>query len=705
MPNAASTNRTRATNSSGCRDWYNYPRNLTMSQQPSWTFFPQRAGETERDPVSGEFFSNDTRLEAIVRESIQNSLDARVNKDGAVAVRIFFSGMQEALPAECYAKYRTGADERYSDSGSGLLQPIPGNDEPCPYLVIEDFETTGLTGITTMKPLTDPIGDGVRDWNYFNYFFRENLSNKAGSGSLGSWGAGKCVFQRASRLKSSFALSIRDGYEPRRFLAGKATLQIHRDKDLVTWSPDGWFGVMIEEDEDTNKILKQPVTDEIFINQFSKDFKLTRVDQPGTSIVIPYVFLSGGGDGGLGDYNKKNLVRAVLRNFLVAILDGKLNVMIQVGQDGEIIEVSREKLHELVSFLPLVTDRDALVTQEHYRMIAEAESSDFPEDRRFAVSEPDKPTWENDLLPVGIVKKAREVLKKRKCAVFDVSMPILKKSGNGVETLHGSFRVAIEKCDLKRALPPVFFRIGLLVDSVNTDRMNGHIAAVIIREGEVASMLVASEPPSHNEWKRDADRIKAQYETPWNHILYVSYVVRNILEAIAASDKEPNKEVLGNVFGLPKKAADDPDRGRKSKDDNDDDGEGDDDDDKDKNRHEKIVEVHGVSGGFCLKNGPGYLTAKAFPFQAVFKIGYDTFNGLSWGPNDFSLEKNDRIQIGVETGGERVKVSGKGNVLTLQIEKPGTTQDTQAFLVRVTGFDENRDVIVAGPRYKYQEEA
>lgn len=677
-----------------------------MSQQPSWTFFPQRAGDTERDPVSGEFFSNDTRLEAIVRESIQNSLDARVDKNGTATVRIFFSGLQNALPAKRYAKYRQGANERYSDPGSGLLQPIPGNDEPCPYLVIEDFDTTGLTGRTDMKPLTEPVGDGIKDWNYFNYFFRENLSNKAGSGSLGSWGAGKCVFQRASRLKSSFALSIRNGYDPRRFLAGKATLQIHRDKDLVTWSPDGWFGVMEKEDGDTNKILKQPVTDEDFIDQFAEDFNLKRVDQPGTSIVIPYVLLSGGGDSGSGDYNKKNLVRAVLRNFLVAILDGKLNVSIQVGLDGEVIEVSRENLHEMFSYLPPATERDALVSQEHYRMISEAESSEFPEDRRFVVSEPEKPAWDNELLPSATVKKAREVLKKRKCAVFDVPMPILKRNNGGIETVHGQFRVVVQKFDLKRALPPVFFRIGLLVDSVNTDKMNGHLAAVIIREGEVASMLVASEPPSHNEWKRDADRIKAQYDTPWNHILYVSYIVRNILEAIAASDKEPNKEVLGNVFGLPKKAADDADKGRKpKKDDDEENGDGDDDDDKELNRHEKIVEVYGIDGGFCLKNGTGYPNAKAFPFQATVKIGYDTFSGLSWGPNDFSLEKNDKIQVGVEVGGDRVKVSGKGNVLTLQIEKPDETQDTQDFLVRVTGFDENRDVIVDGPRYKYPEEA
>lgn len=675
---------------------------MSKPQQPSWHFFPLRAGETERDPVSGEFFANDTRLEAIVRESIQNSLDARVDKTGTVDIRIFFSGTKDALPAERYAVYRIAADERYSDPGSGLLRPIPTIDEPCPYLVIEDFATTGLTGITTQKPLTEPIGEGIRDWNYYNYFFRENLSNKAGSGSLGSWGAGKCVFQRASRLKSSFALSIRDGYEPRKFVAGKATLQIHRDSKLITWSPDGWFGIMLPEDEDTNTILKQPVTDEEFITRFSEDFNLARTNQIGTSIVIPYVLLSGGGDGGTGDYNKKNLIRAVLRNFLVAILDGELNVSIQVGRDDEIVKVSKESIPELAAFLPIVTDREALVTKEHYHLIAEAESPDFPPDRRFDVDEPDRPIWDHALLSTATIKSAREFLKKRQSVVFDVPMPILKKVGAIVETKHDSFRVVIVKYDLKRALPPVFFRLGLLVDSVNTEKSNTHLAAVIIRKGEVANMLVASEPPSHNEWKRDADRIKAQYETPWPHILYVSYAVRNILEAIATSDKEPNKEVLGNVFGLPKKVGDDPDSGHRRKNIEDEEGDEDEDEDEKKNRHEKIVEIHGVDGGFCLKNGPGYAAAKMFPFQAIVTIGYDTFSGLSWGPNDFALEKNDKIAIRIEKGSDRIKVEAKANLLTLLVEKPGEEID---FLVRVTGFDENRDVIVEGPRYKYPEEA
>ena len=44
--------------------------------KPSWSFKKVLPGEMERNPVSEEFFTNGTRLEAVIRESLQNSLDA-----------------------------------------------------------------------------------------------------------------------------------------------------------------------------------------------------------------------------------------------------------------------------------------------------------------------------------------------------------------------------------------------------------------------------------------------------------------------------------------------------------------------------------------------------------------------------------------------------------------------------------------------------
>ena len=60
----------------------------------SWRFNTRRPSEKRREPIQGEYFAAEAISnpgEALVREGIQNSLDARRN-DGKVMVRIRVSG-------------------------------------------------------------------------------------------------------------------------------------------------------------------------------------------------------------------------------------------------------------------------------------------------------------------------------------------------------------------------------------------------------------------------------------------------------------------------------------------------------------------------------------------------------------------------------------------------------------------------------------
>jgi hypothetical protein len=80
-----------------------------------WRFHKVRPGDKNREPIMGEFFSTDAisnAAEALVREGIQNALDAGLNK-GKVRVRIYISGKDGALSATKARKYFTGAWEHY----------------------------------------------------------------------------------------------------------------------------------------------------------------------------------------------------------------------------------------------------------------------------------------------------------------------------------------------------------------------------------------------------------------------------------------------------------------------------------------------------------------------------------------------------------------------------------------------------------------
>ena len=669
--------------------------------EPSWSFKEVPPGEMERNPVSEEFFTNGTRLEAVIRESLQNSLDATDGSGRPVEVRIYFSGEEDKLPPEKLQRYFEGGSDRFTDPKNGLAAPADTLAGSCRFLVIEDFNTTGLTGITDERPLEEGVAHR-NDWNYYNYFFRENGSTKVGANTLGSWGAGKCVFQRASKLKCSFTYSVREGYEPRAFMVGKATLKFHTDAHYVTWAPDGWFGLKLPPSS-PRKMGKVPVTDVDFISRFREDFNIRRIDEPGTSIAIPYINLSENAENEGAQFNGRNLVRAVLRNFLVAIHEGKLKVVVKVGKSGTETVIDKTSVEAYASFLPSPGDRDALVTTSHHDLILSTQNPSFPEAQKFQLASPgDNPVWSRLMFDDEQLKAIRKLLHEKKPCEITIPMPIRAK-GAGGEVVVGSakFKVLLKREDLPKALPPVFYRVGLLIDSVASATLNNYIAAVLISRDKLADLLVAAEPPSHSKWNYDTDRVAKEYDKPRSHIRFVSYAVREILNTLASFDQSVNWDPLSDVFGIKKqKPGDGNNNASKPDDDNKgNDAGGDDQTPSEKLRIVAITEINGTAKGIKAKPGEGLekVADDKFPFKAKFSVGYDTFRGLDWSPNDFDLGKGTG-GVSIERTEGSVESSAAGNQVVL------TIKDKRPFTVTITGFDPNRDITAAKLRYEYRKE-
>lgn len=666
---------------------------MNSEHDPSWSFEKIRPGDMERNPVSDEFFANNTQLEAIVRESIQNSLDACADTNQPVRVRIYFSG-DDKLSADKFLRYRNGGD-RFNDPKNGLRTPIPSTQDDCQFVVIEDFNTTGLTGDVMEKPANEDV-EHRNDWNYYNYFFRENGSTKIGANTLGSWGAGKCVFQRASRLKTSFAFSIREGYKYNKFVVGKATLQNHTDANRITWAPDGWFGFRDEPDPNSTKMFKRPITDDDFIKTFISDFNLKRATQIGTSIVIPYVVVDEK-EVESAEFSLNNIVKAIIQNFLVAIYDNRLIVNVQIGEDGEEITVDKASLQSFKSYLPKLEDKDPLVTEKHLELILDTLNGDFPDSQKFNLNSPgERAIWRSEMFKEGQLQSIKELLNVKKSCLISVPMPIRKKNR---EICEANFKVIIKKVRTNRGLSPVFYRSGLLIDSVGKRPLNDYIAMVVVEGGNLADLLVASEPPSHNQWSYGAERVIKEYDAPKTHIDFVTTAPRKILDYLAQFDREANWDALSDVFGIKRQSTDDDNRDGivpSSSSEGKDAGE-----DLSIAERLKIISfslINGNDTGVKIKNGSGLekLDDNKLPIKVKFKIGYDTFKGLSWSPNDFDLGKDDIVKLKCEEGS--AKISGDNNVVILEI------LDKHQFSVSITGFDKNRDITVANVRYIYAKE-
>ncbi len=193
----------------------------------SWRFHEQRPTDNVHNPISGEFFSTEAVkdvTEAIVREGVQNTLDARaIRADGnreLAQVRIYLSEQAGALSP---ARARLWFDSLWPHitAPANGLRNQPSPDEPCQFLVFEDFGTVGLTG----DPAEHRLTEGVTN-HFLNFFRAEGHSDKGGD-DRGSWGVGKTVFPRASRIGSFFGFTRRSD-DARKLLLGRSILKFHR---------------------------------------------------------------------------------------------------------------------------------------------------------------------------------------------------------------------------------------------------------------------------------------------------------------------------------------------------------------------------------------------------------------------------------------------------------------------------------------------
>src|SRR5437773_2654671 len=95
---------------------------------PKWFFNDRRKKDPIRDPIQGEFFANEAIKnpeEALIREGIQNSLDAAMKDGGAnpIQIRVLLATGDAAAPAKIAHKFMDGAWPHVSAPGNGIKNP------------------------------------------------------------------------------------------------------------------------------------------------------------------------------------------------------------------------------------------------------------------------------------------------------------------------------------------------------------------------------------------------------------------------------------------------------------------------------------------------------------------------------------------------------------------------------------------------------
>lgn len=614
---------------------------------PQWHFNQPKPGDKNREPVLGEFFATDAiknPAEALIRESIQNALDAGLD-DKTVTVRIYVSGDNNgALAPHIVGAYMAGSWPHISASGNGL-HDAPTQSDTCPFLVIEDFGTSGLTGDVTQwheLPGTE---------NPFYYFFRAEGQSHKGEQDRGRWGVGKTVFPRSSRISSCFGLTVRAD-DAKRLLMGGSILKSHYAADEY-YSPDGYYGVR----PDGNLTL--PIEDPRGIQRFVEDFRLTRVSEPGLSVVVPWCDR---------EINAGAIIEAVCRDYFYPILAATLQVTVATPESETLInhetllDVSRRILDRLPQGFTAVLEMADWATQRR--------PNDF-----LSISAPSSnrgPAWSAELISEEQVNKLRALLKAGERIPLRVPLVVRMKGDDPKPSFLDVFLVRDMQSESGR---PVFIREGIIISDVRSPRNRGITSLVVIEDKPLATLLGDSENPAHTQWQRDSSNYKGKYFYGPAYIQFVVRSVHEILEILSEGEDQIDPTLLVDMFFLPE-LEEPPEEQDEPEDDH---------SIKPKppippSKPRRFI-VQKVAGGFSVTQGPKAETTPAF---LDIRVAYDIRRGNplnKYGPADFDLAQLSLVEEGVE----RMRLMNNNLVVAVKASD---------FKVSVKGFDDRRDLYV-----------
>ena len=237
-----------------------------------WKFYEYRQGETRHDSSSDKFFDK-APAESLVREFVQNSLDAAVDKP--VKITIHEKSLSKGVVAP------------YLGDPSGLPKHLHACDIKAKgsnirLVVLEDFNTTGLDG------------DNLTD-----FFQSDNRTNKERGG--GSHGIGKAIFSASSKTKTFFGYSVYGNNES--VLRGRAILKTH-ELENYEYHPYGDLEIIDAEKH----------------GGFIKGIFTRRKNEKGLSVAIPYCDID--------DIELKDIEESCLEQCYLPICQGRLEIRV-----------------------------------------------------------------------------------------------------------------------------------------------------------------------------------------------------------------------------------------------------------------------------------------------------------------------------------------------------------------------------------------
>lgn len=605
-----------------------------------WRFSSYPLDMVETDVTQRDQFRNDDvdLADSLGRESIQNSLDAAV-QPGNGPVRLRFSFRQgSSAPASDYLKKLFEGHEEHAKA-AGINVAAIDFKQPA-ALVVEDFGTKGLTGRLDVKDSD----------NFSDFWRRHGRSHKSGK-SLGRWGLGKLVFSMSSQLNAFFGLTVQSD-TGNRALMGQTVLGMHTFGGEEF--PSHTFFAEVNAGGGGKAGLPVPVTDDGYLNEFTSQFGLKRTTEPGLSVVIPFPSQ---------DLDRERMIVVAISNYFIPILHKQLVLEFDDIRIDErnITDLARkyvkDKIRDIEAVFQFVREADGAV--DVFRPADQA----WYRDGRLT----EKAFREED------IQQMRDRLTKGQ--LVSVELPIeVGKSADGQSKTR--FRIFLKKPDDITHGQDFYLRSGISVPQEAKFRERKALGMLIANDEPISAFLGDAENASHTKWNGKAEKLKG-YAAAEIRLKAIRNSVLELHDLLVQVVEAEDRQALLDFFWTPgagtspkkKKPAtvppppNPPDKPEAA-----------------------IIRIAECPGGIVVQPGRE-IKPEDLPCEISVQLAYDVSQGNPfrlYSEADFDLGDEDGMQIEASGG---VTVEAAKNELKCKIS-------TGTFTVKITGFDEKRDLIV-----------
>ncbi len=606
-----------------------------------WIFRPHPKSSVENEVTQRDQFRNDDvgLATALVRETVQNSMDAG-NLEGPVKVTFTFADPDTGLKAGYLESLLEGHAAHFEASGYELDKIDFDNPRA---LIVEDFNTTGLTGSL----------DGSDEDHFSDFWWRHGVSHKDGK-SGGRWGLGKLVYSFSSRVNTFFGLTVRKGDE-RPSLMGQTVLRYHNYND-ARFPPHSFFAEGTESEDNT-----MPIQDRNFVEDFSRQFGIRRKLDTGLSIVIPFP---------RKEISPEVMIRAGIDNYFYPIITGQL--LLQVDD----VTIDAANIRDLAQ-RHLENQKQTEALYEFIEELHEMDDVQLIELRESWFD--DKKLNEEDFVQSDLVRIKSDFANGR---LVGLKLPINLKTKNGA-VQKTSFKVYLKKPPGLADGRDLYVRGCLTVPGEAKFGSRRAFGAMIADDEHIASFLADAETPNHTKWNLSTEKLRKNYQAPDDRVRAIRHSIKQLYDLLAGIVDEEDSQTLKKFFWREiEEAAKRPRRkGEKTPQ----------PPTVDPNSTPKPLRVEKVNGGFRVRP-TGDLVEDMLPLKFSVRVAYAVIKGDPYKAHktwdfDFTGKSGPSPDLKATTDVvTRSKELVTPNTLGFEVS-------ASDFVIQLSGFDENRDLV------------